>query len=158
MQRPEIFPLWGKANPTCLGLHRICGFYQLVPSKNPERALFYTEKLLVSQVSMSLKPGPLGFCLLTRLCHGDCTMDWFLQRRIKQQPQTPCRQLRPERKGSAPHRSSTYSRAHPLPAAGFDHCEVSTNTEWRRKRMVMFLTWSTLMRNKGYTVLAQRFP
>lgn len=89
MQRPRTSPSWEKANTLVsanrahLGLHRICSFYKLF-SKNPNYPYFTNIETEISQVPVSSKLGPLCFCLLTRPCYSECTMNLSLQRRLKQ--------------------------------------------------------------------------
>lgn len=142
-----------------LGLHRIRWFYKLIPAKESKLALVYRCRNWGPSGSSDLETGSFGFPSFhqARL--------WWLHslsissKENQTKPQTPCRQPWAGEESRAPHRSSVYSRAPPWPQNCFDHHEVSTNTEWMRKKMVMLLTWSTLMRNEAYTVfpVASRF-
>lgn len=90
VQRPRMSPLWAKANTTVaankarLGQHRICWFYKLVFFKESNYPYFIDVETEISQVPVSSKLGPLSFCLLSRPCYGNCTMNISPQRRIKQ--------------------------------------------------------------------------
>lgn len=144
VKRPKMSPLWEEAstilsaNKANLGRHRVCRNWDLTVSSELETGSFY---VLSSHQAM-----------LWRL-HEEHISSKENQTTL---PRHHVNSPGLVRKGSAPYRSSIYSRAHTLPQDSFDHNEVSTNTEWMRKKMVMFLTSSTLTRNEAYTVFSTK--
>lgn len=161
VQSPRMSPLWAKANVTVaankarLGQHRICWFYKLVLFKESKLPLFHRCRNWDLAGSSELKTGSFE-----RLSSQQAML-WQLHNEhiSSKENQTTLPRHHVDspglvRKGSSPRRSSVYSRAHALSQDSFDHYEVSTNTEWMRKKMATCLTSTTLMRNEAYSVFS----